>query len=59
MCRDNSVNILHVKSQGLPSLTLLLQIDDHLFGFPLLGTVSALELLDLLVPSVQDLRRDV
>lgn len=58
MCRDNSVNILHVKFQALPSLTLLLQIDDHLFGFLLLGPVSALELLDLPVLSVQDLRTD-
>lgn len=58
MCRDNSVNILHVKSQAPPSLTLLLQFDDHLLGFLLLGVVSALDLLDLLLLSVQDLRTD-
>lgn len=54
VCTDNSVNILGVKA----SLTLLLQLEDHLFGFLLLGAVSALDLLDLAVLLVQDLRRD-
>lgn len=41
-----------------PSLTLLLQFEDHLLGFLLLGAVSALDLLDLAVLSVQDLQTD-
>lgn len=58
VCRDNSVNILHVKSTVLRSLTLLLKFEDHLLRFLLLGAVSAPDLLDLVVLSVQDLRTD-
>lgn len=54
VCRDNRVNILRVRPQAPPSLTLLLQFDDHLLGFLLL----VLDLLHLLVLSVQDLRTD-
>lgn len=59
MCRDNSVNILHVKTTSLRSLTLLLQFEDHLLRFLLLGAVSALDLLDLAVLLVQDLWTDM
>lgn len=48
----------HPPSTVPPSLTLLLQFEDHLLGFLLLGAVSALDLLDLAVLSVQDLRTD-
>lgn len=58
VCRDNSVNILHVKSTVPRSLTLLLQFEDHFLRFLLLGAVSAPDLLDLAVLSVQDLRTD-